>query len=192
MDVDFVLIDLGAGTSFNTIDTFLLADKMIVLVVPEIIALENMYYFVKNTFFRKLIGTLNANGFKNVVRDTWVERNKYGISNLTQLVSYLKNSSSKIKDIVEKELPRFNINIVMNKVRANHDITLGNSVKSICMKYLGINAQYMGYVEYDNVVSRSINSRQQYMLSFPESRCAREIEKLANNLIEEKQMRLVF
>ncbi|MFC1883217.1 P-loop NTPase [Thermodesulfobacteriota bacterium] len=192
LDVDFVLIDLGAGSSFNTIDTFLLADKMIVLIVPEIIALENMYFFVKNTFFRKLIGDLNSNGFKNVVRDTWVGRNKYGITNLSQLVSYLKDSSERIKDIVEKELTRFNINIVMNKVRANKDITLGNSVKSICLKYLGINAQYVGYVEYDNAVSRSINSRQQYMLSYPESRCAREIEKLANNLIEQKQVRLVF
>jgi flagellar biosynthesis protein FlhG len=192
LDVDYVLIDLGAGSSFNTIDTFLLADKMVVIVVPEIIALENMYYFIKNTYFRKLIGDLNANGFKNLVRDTWMSRTDYGISNLSQLLSYLKNSSDRIKNILEKESEGFNVNIVMNKVRTNKEITLGNSVKSICMKYLGINAQYVGYVEYDSVVSRSINKRQQYMLSYPESRCAREMEKLANNLIEQKEVRLIF
>lgn len=192
LDVDYVLIDLGAGSSFNTIDTFLLADQMIVIVIPEIIALENMYYFVKNTFFRKLIGDLNANGFKNLVRDTWINRNQHGISNLSQLVTYLNNSSMRIRDVLQKETNNFKINIVMNKVRSSADITLGSSVRSICMKYLGIKASYIGYIEYDSVVSRSINKRQQYMLSYPESRCAREMEKLANNLIDQKEVRLVF
>jgi flagellar biosynthesis protein FlhG len=192
LDVDYVLIDLGAGSSFNTIDTFLLADQMMVIVIPEIIALENMYYFVKNTFFRKLIWDLNANGFKNLVRDTWINRNKHGISNLSQLVSYLNNSSMRIREVLHEETNNFMINIVMNKVRSNNDIILGSSVRSICMKYLGIKARYVGYVEYDSVVSRSINKRQQYMLAYPESRCAREMEKLANNLIDRKGVRLFF
>ena len=139
---------------------------MIVIIVPEIIALENMYYFVKNTYFRKLIGDLNANGFKNLVRDTWVNRNKHGILNFGQLVDHLKNSSTKIKDIVERESDLFSINLVMNKVRGNKDITLGNSVKSICTKYLRIDAHYVGYVEYDSVVSRSINAIGFFILRF--------------------------
>ena len=51
-----VVIDLGAGTHHNTIDTFLIADKMIVVLVPEVIAIENMYHFIKNALFRKEIG----------------------------------------------------------------------------------------------------------------------------------------
>lgn len=190
LNADYVLIDLGAGTHFNTIDTFLLADKMIVIIIPEIIALENMYYFIKNTFFRRLIGVLNANGYKNFVQEKWRDRNKYAITNLIDLINYLKKSSHEISDIVEGELSRFNINIVMNKARSNKDISLGNSVKSICKKYLKINAQYVGYIEYDDVVSRSINKRQPYMLSYPESRCAREVENLASNVIEKRQVRL--
>ena len=50
LDADHVLIDLGAGAHFNTIDTFLLADKMIVVVVPEITSIENVYYFLRAVF----------------------------------------------------------------------------------------------------------------------------------------------
>jgi MinD-like ATPase involved in chromosome partitioning or flagellar assembly len=40
---DYVLLDLGAGSGHNTIDTFLIADKMIVVTQPEITAIENLY-----------------------------------------------------------------------------------------------------------------------------------------------------
>ena len=36
IDADFILLDLGAGTSSNTLDFFLLADQKIIVVTPEI------------------------------------------------------------------------------------------------------------------------------------------------------------
>ena len=38
----YILIDLGGGSHNNTIDTFLMADKKIAVLEPEIIAIENM------------------------------------------------------------------------------------------------------------------------------------------------------
>ena len=35
LDVDVVLIDIGAGTSFNILDFFLISDVSILTVVPE-------------------------------------------------------------------------------------------------------------------------------------------------------------
>ena len=70
LNADYILIDLGAGSHFNTIDTFLLADKMIVVIVPEITAIENLYYFLKNAFFRQLINSFGDHGLKDVVQNT--------------------------------------------------------------------------------------------------------------------------
>jgi MinD-like ATPase involved in chromosome partitioning or flagellar assembly len=46
-DADLVLIDLGAGTSFNTLDLFLAARVQLVVTTPEPTALQNAYGFVK-------------------------------------------------------------------------------------------------------------------------------------------------
>jgi flagellar biosynthesis protein FlhG len=186
LDADYVLIDLGAGTHLNTIDTFLLADKMIVVFVPEIIAIENMYFFIKTAFFRKLTGSLGVNGYKEVVRDTWKKRKQYDIANLKQFVEHLKQLSSPVENIINRELSRFKIYIISNKIKSNQEIRLGDSVRSICMKYFGFDAQYVGYIEYDDSVSRSINKRQPYMENYPESRCAKEIGRLTQNLLEGK------
>jgi flagellar biosynthesis protein FlhG len=190
LDTDYVLIDLGAGAHFNTIDTFLLADKMIVVIVPEITAIENMYYFVKNVFFRQLMKTLTANGHKEIFHDAWVNRTAYNIANLRQLIDHLNRSSDEVRAIIARELGHFNVQIILNQVRSNQEIAIGSSVKSVCLKYFGLSAGYAGFLEHDDFISRCINKRQPYLQAYPESRCAKELEALAQNLIEGKQVEI--
>jgi len=45
--VDVVLLDLGAGTSFNTLDLFLAARVQLVVTTPELTAIQNAYGFIK-------------------------------------------------------------------------------------------------------------------------------------------------
>ncbi len=187
---DYVIIDLAAGSTFNTIDTFLLADKMVAVIIPELTSIENMYYFLKNAFFRRLIGSLNDHGFKDLVQRTWKNRWAYNITNLKQLVDYLKGLSNPIKGIIDRELSDFKVHIILNMTRTNQHVSIGNSVKSVCSKYLGFNARYSGYVEYDNSISRAVNRRQPYMLNYGTSRCAKEIERLTDNLLNERQIRM--
>lgn len=188
LDADYILIDLGGGTHFNTIDTFLLADKMLIAIVPEIIAIENVYYFLKNIIFRKLVNALGAHGLKHVVRDAYQNREENNVKNFRQLIDHLRRMSDPIKQIITEELSSFTIYIILNQIRTSEDIMVGNSVKSICIKYFGLNTQYIGYVEYDDFISRCINKRQAFMDTYPTSRCAKEIERLTENLLEGRQL----
>jgi len=190
LDTDYVLIDLGAGAHFNTIDTFLLADRMIVVIVPEITAIENMYYFVKNVFFRQMMKTLTANGHKKTFQDAWLNRAAYKITILKQLIDHLTASSEDVQAIIAQELDHFCVQIILNQVRNNQEIMIGTSVKSVCLKYFGLNARYAGFLEYDDFIPRCINKRQPYLKAYPESRCAKELESLAANLIEGKQVEI--
>ena len=54
LNAEIILLDLGAGSHFNVLDFFLLADQGIVTLVPEPTAVENAYRFVKAAFFRRL------------------------------------------------------------------------------------------------------------------------------------------
>ncbi|MBY0415081.1 MAG: P-loop NTPase, partial [Bdellovibrionales bacterium] len=54
LPVDYVLLDLGAGTTFNTIDFFIAADQGIITTLPEPTSIENSYRFIKTVYHRKL------------------------------------------------------------------------------------------------------------------------------------------
>ncbi len=149
LDADYILLDLGGGTSNDTIDAFLLADRMLVVAVPEITAIENLFQFIKNTFFRKLKHILSSHGLKDTVRNVWVNRKEHGIKNIVDLIHHIKQSSDFINDILAHELDGFSIFVILNKVRNAMEVQEGFSVRSICIKYIGVETFYAGYIEYD-------------------------------------------
>ncbi len=189
LNKQYVLIDLGGGSNNNTIDTFLIADKKIAVLEPEIIAIENMYHFIKNSLFRKLKMSLRPYGFKEVVENMWESREKYKINNLNELIECLKDSFPYIKDILEEELSGFKIYLILNKVRSSQDIIIGSSIKSIFMKYLGLETQFVGYLEYDDAVWRSIRERRPFMVNYATSRSAKEIATFTENIIQGMEMK---
>lgn len=188
LDADYILLDLGAGTHFNTLDTFLLADKKIIVVLPEITAIENSYYFLKNAFFRQLMKTLRNRGFKELIQDAWKNREAYNIASLSQLIDYLRGTSETMKNLINRDLAKFRANIILNRVTSGQEVVIGRSIKSICKKYFSVDAKYVGYVEHDPIIPRCINKRQPFMQACPGTRCAREIEKVAENLLDGKDM----
>ena len=189
LNKQYVLIDLGGGSHNNTIDTFLIADKMIAVLEPEIIAIENMYHFIKNSLFRKLKMSLRSYGFKEVVEYMWESREKFKINNLNELIECLKNSFSSIGDILDKELSNFKIYLILNKVRSSQDIIIGSSIKSIFMKYLGVETQFVGYLEYDDTIWRSIRERRPFMMNYGTSRSAKEIATFTENILQGREIK---
>jgi flagellar biosynthesis protein FlhG len=192
LEADFILIDLGAGTHLNTIDTLLLADKMIIVITPEIVSIENMYNFLRNLFFRRLSAVLGEYGHRELVINVWKKRRELRITTFKELVEHLKKAAPHLVSVIDHELETFTIHLVLNQARTNQDILVGNSVKSICRKFFGINALYTGYVEYDEIVSRSVNQRKPYLATYPDSRCAREIERLTGNLMTSQQVKIIY
>lgn len=186
----YVIIDLGGGSHNNTIDTFLMADKKIVILEPEITAVENMYHFVKNALFRKLRMSLREYGFKEIVEQMWERREEYNIKSLRELMDCIRDNFSYVGDIIDKELSDFKLYLILNKIRSSDDILIGSSMKSIFMKYLGVDTKFVGFVEYDDSVWRSIRERRPFMLNYSLSRSAKEVEIFTENLLKGKEIKL--
>ena len=192
LEADYVLIDLGAGAHFNTVDTLLLADRIIIVITPEIVSIENMYNFLRNLFFRRLAVVFGGHGYRELVVTTWKARHELGIGNFRQMLEHMRMVAPELSPVIDHEIENFTVNIVLNQARTKQDIMVGNSVKSVCRKFFGINALYTGYVEYDEIVSRSVNQRKPYMTTYPSSKCAREIERLTGNLMKGRQVKLII
>ena len=150
MNTDFILLDLGSGSSQVVIDIFLEADEKIVVTDLEIISIENMFHFIRHAFFRKLNISLSQHGLHKTVENLWKNRKQFQIKTMGDLIRQLGEVTEKVDLPTLKKLTRFPINLINNKVRKANDIIEGFSIKSICTKYFGVEALYSGYVEYDN------------------------------------------
>lgn len=190
LNSEYVIIDVGAGSHTNVIDTFLIADKMIAVLLPEVLAVENLYHFIKNALFRKLKKTLKPYGFKEFVEQIWLDKEDYGIKNLWQLIAWMKKKFPYINEILDEELSNFIIYFVLNKISNRQDIMLGSFIKSGFSKFLGLETHFVGYVEYEENVVKSIEHQEPFMLFDASSSIAQEVRITVDNLINEREQKV--
>lgn len=189
MNTDYILVDLGGGSSQIIIDLFLEADKKIVLTDLEIISIENMLQFIRNAFFRKLNFSLSHHGLHKTVDNLWRNRKQFQIKTLEDLIRQLGEVTEHIDQSTIRKLTRFPVNLIINKVRKANDIIEGFSIKSICIKYFGVETLYSGYVEYDNQLWKnfSLVPFNKFIIS---PRIEQEILTIAENINTENQLKI--
>lgn len=186
---DYVLLDLGAGTAFNTLDFFLAAESQIIVVVPEPTSIENAYRFIKSAFYRKIRHNSPTARIRTIVDEVMNRDNPYGIRTPRELLDYLRNLDKKMENFVEQQAKEFQPKLILNQVRSANDIRIGFAMDNACLKYFGIHLSFIGYVEYDDVVWQSILQRKPVVMKSSDSVVSKRVHAICNNLLNGSQLR---
>jgi len=184
LDMDFILIDLGAGTNFNILDFFISADVGILVLMPEPTSIENAYRFLKATFYRKLRSAVSMPLIRKIVDDVISNKKKGDIKAPIDLLRKIQEIDQSTYEEVCKVIDEFKIKIVINQIRATGDLEIGEAMSKACKRYFGIETEFLGCVHYDEKVWKSIQARVPLAVSEPNSRTSKEINKLIGKLLE--------
>ena len=190
LDVDTVLLDLGAGTSFNIIDFFLISDLSVLTVVPEPTSIENGYRFIKSALYRRLRAASPREGVRQIVDSAPDPKNPRGIRTPLDLLAAVEKEDPEAVDVLKREMNTFRPRFIVNQVRDNADIPIGHQLVSACQRHLGVRAAYAGFVHYDDAVWQSVRRRRLFMVDAPGCRAAEEIRQLARGLLQGESLTL--
>ncbi|MFQ5509370.1 MAG: AAA family ATPase [Leptospirillia bacterium] len=190
LDYDYLLLDLGAGTAYNTLDFFLTAHKGILMVMPEPTAIENAYRFIKSAYYRYIKLVSRELKIRQLVEESMDLKNELGVYSVHDLVGRVAQFDPEIGKRLKSELMSMRPRLVVNHVRTLDDVTLGFSMRSSVEKYFGLRMDYTGYVEYDDVVWQSARKRKPVVTEYPYSSPARCVERIMRNLMEDTQLEL--
>ncbi len=145
LPADYIIIDLGAGVHFNTLDFFSMSNRGIVVTAPEPGAVMNAYSFIKGALFRRL-----QNIFKNDPRigpiiDT--ETKKTGGENaftLDMLTQHIKEVSPDVLPLIKEIEDDFCPALVVNRISEGHKHVLVRNLISLCHEKLGLTIEHVG------------------------------------------------
>jgi len=183
VDADYILLDIGAGISFNIVDFFLISEQGILVVIPEPSSIENAYRFLKMSFFRHLWRGLKASPARKVVEQAMDQKNNQGIRtpfDLLEAVEHLDASTGRyLKELALAFRPR----LLINQVRYPEDERLGGSMAMVCRRHLGIDVEAIGTIPFDDSVWKANRKRRPFMLDSPESTAGRALENVARSLL---------
>lgn len=151
LDADYVIIDLGAGTSYNVLDFFLAADKKVVVLIPQPISIQNAYAFIRNTVYRRLSQLVSQKSSLQILIKTAMDTNNElkvrTVSELLQIVEELNGKEA--MTTLQGEIRRIQPFVITNMVRANRDKGASRVIQMVADKYLMIHSVDLGSIVYD-------------------------------------------
>ncbi len=184
LDADFVLLDLGAGTSTNTLDFFLSADQKIIVVTPEPTSIENAYRFIKLAFYRMLRASTESPHVRALVEQAMDLRNSRAIRSPKDLLLEVSRLSPRDGAELQEKMERFRISLIVNQVRVKSEAEIGKSIQLVCERYFGMAVNYTGYIPYDSSVWQSIRKRVPFLIDTPNSAVVTHLESVLRNLLK--------
>ena len=183
---DWVLVDLGAGTHPSVMDYFLVGDDGVLVLTPEPTSVENAYAFLRAAFYRRLRLAMTTETTRKLVNQAMDQGNERGIRTPLDLLRAVRESSPAEGERFVAAVQSFRPRLVVNGVRTAEDVRLGFAVRSVCRKYFGLDAEYLGYVNHDEAVAEAIRARQPVVVSHPEADAAVYLVRIARKLIDER------
>ncbi|MBN2001180.1 hypothetical protein JW935_26795, partial [candidate division KSB1 bacterium] len=79
---------------------------------------------------------------------------------------------------IEQFLGNFSPHFILNMVHSADEIKEGDTLKTAARELLGIEIDYIGFVEYDDSVRNSVKALKPFILSDPKSRASKSLARL--------------
>jgi len=185
LDADHVILDLGAGASFNILDFFLTAEKQISVVTPQPTSIQNAYAFLRSAVYRRLSQLTSRDlSLMTLIQTAMNPKNELQmrtIKELCHVIEELEGAGS--VEALKKEIARIRPLVITNMVRDPDDKNAGRIVQLVAEKYLTIQADAACAVSYDRQVDRMISEMTPLVQLNRSSRVFADIHDICNRMM---------
>jgi flagellar biosynthesis protein FlhG len=170
LDADFVLVDIGAGMSFNEIDLFLAADTGIVVANPEPPSIQEAYNFVKVCLFRKLIRLFRKEPEVVAVLKCRLDPSHQRDTRLVaDILEEIRTIDSEAATRMEEEIVGFRPKLILNLVYDPQEVIEGMALQVAVDDLLGLKVDNWGHIVHDPAVAEAVRSMRPELLLPPGS-----------------------
>jgi len=184
---DYVLLDLGPGTHFNTLDFFLIAPEGLFVATPEPTAIENTFVFMKSVYLRKLKHALKQANMWYVCQEEIAKLSKGTLKSPLELIDILVKKDPEKGKIFKDLLGGLKFRLILNKFRGQVNENLGEQLVEVCNRHLYPGFDFLGNISYDSRVYESILARNIFIRKYPYTKTVSDLQNMVSSLLGENQ-----
>jgi flagellar biosynthesis protein FlhG len=119
LDADCVIVDVGAGASFNVVDFVAAADHKLIVMTPQLPSLHNAYALLKACVHR-VVHRLALDDIQQRLIDSALGHESKART-IAQLLTVLEPLDAALADRIHDTLSRFGVGIIANQVETGAD-----------------------------------------------------------------------
>jgi flagellar biosynthesis protein FlhG len=181
LTADVILIDVGAGVSFNVLDFFEQGAQRLLVVTPQVTSIQTAYSFLKGAVMR----TLQHHAEKSAELELLAPAAKSGENEkVSQILARVRDQSRGRAEAIDKVLARFGAQIVGNQVFEAGQAGIFHAITRMIQDFLGITVPILGTVRASRRIRESVNLRKPMMLG-PKDEDTRAFQQMAEALLAE-------
>jgi len=185
LPAQYIMLDLGAGTSFNTLDFFRLSPNGLVITTPEYPAIMNMLTFLKLFLLRVIERNFKKdNRIREMLRSLYkqpITTQRTIMESLrTGIASFDRHAAGKITDVCKTHRPR----VIFNMGDHPDDMKISGQIDNILGSSLSLEVDYFGFVFNDATVRQSVKNRSVFLPRYRESLTAKSIVQIAERIVK--------
>ncbi len=185
LDYDYILLDLGAGTNFNTLDFFLTSNEGIFVCTPQPTSIENTFLFIKTVFYRKVKQVLKLSDFRNIMASLSYVSDSSHIK-LQELIEFASGYDIAKGEQLKAILNNFRFYFIMNEYCKQVDPRLGYKIERVYNTHFPAKFSFLGNVEFDDKVFDSILAKNVFINKYPYTSAATDLQNVAYRLTGRK------
>ena len=178
---DVVILDLGAGTNFNTIDFFLTSNSGVVICTPEPTSIENTFRFIKAVYLRRLKQILKTGKYSDSLQKTIMQNGNRDLP-ARDIFKVVEEDDPENLTLIKEKLARHKFNIIVNQHRKFTDPNLGSKMETVCNRHFYSPFRYIGHVDFDERVHDAVYKRKLFIELYPNTTTSIDIKKITLEL----------
>lgn len=160
LEAEVLVVDIGAGVSYNVIDFFNAADVRVVVVTPQITSLHNAYGFIKSSLHRLLQRAIAGRvGYKEIFSGGgWSEEK------IDKLLERVASFDPRYLNVFEPLIESFYVFLMGNMLEGDQEVKVVKAMRQMVRDFLCIECQVIAALGRSSTVQRSVNTRRPFML----------------------------
>jgi flagellar biosynthesis protein FlhG len=190
LTADYILLDIGSGSSFNVIDFFLVSPESLIVTIPETTALLNAYSFIKNALFRLIYLALpprsDERQYFNKFCTSSIEK---GENDLGHLIEAIKDFDMELSQKIIKSLSHFSPHIVFNMSLSEDEKYITDKLINITNKNLNKTVKTAAKIPWVNEMRRSSIVMKPYLQLYENSIYEESINLLSEYIMDNFKFR---
>ncbi len=182
LPVDVVILDVGAGISYEVLDLYILADQRIVVVLPQLTSFQNAYSFLKGAVHRTILACADTPSRRRIYSELDPSRET---ERITSVLRQLEERDPLYSSRVKARLNHFGAKLIGNQVVSAKDRGTLGAVGKMFRDFLLVDAEILGALRFNRKLGESINRRRPLAVLEPNDDCVRVIHRVATVLLNE-------
>jgi flagellar biosynthesis protein FlhG len=175
MEADVVIVDVGPGTSYHSLDFFLLGDLQLAVTTADPTSVVDVYRFIKLSAIRKALSPFLQRDLitKNIATQEFAS-----IDHVLRAVEQIDQDA---RTLVDRAIAGFKPCLILNRMSENSKINT-RILRSLLKEYIGKDLNILGSIPEDEAVEQSVREFMPVVINAPNSPATASFKKVAKAL----------